>query len=114
MVGSRRGASARAPRVSLKSVETNRILIGDCIAEMAKLPAESVDLVFAEGQEILAAYLTMPGWLAVAWLSLLPSAGSPIEAALSSWFGNLVLLTLSASLNVAVAYIVARAASMLR
>jgi modification methylase len=48
MVGSRRGASARAPRVSLKSVETNRILIGDCIAEMAKLPADSVDLVFAD------------------------------------------------------------------
>ena len=48
MVGSRRGASARTPRVSLKSVETNRILIGDCIAEMAKLPAESVDLVFAD------------------------------------------------------------------
>src|SRR5919198_4040458 len=48
MVGSRRGASARAPRVSLKSVEANRILIGDCIAEMAKLPAESVDLVFAD------------------------------------------------------------------
>jgi modification methylase len=32
----------------LKTVETNRILIGDCIAEMAKLPAESVDLVFAD------------------------------------------------------------------
>src|SRR5262249_44252874 len=48
MVGSRRGASARAPRFSLKSVETNRVLIGDCIAEMAKLPAESVDLVFAD------------------------------------------------------------------
>ena len=48
MVGSRRGASARAPRVSLKSIETNRVLVGDCIAEMAKLPAESVDLVFAD------------------------------------------------------------------
>jgi modification methylase len=48
MVVSRRGASARAPRVSLKSVETDRVLIGDCIAEMAKLPAESVDLVFAD------------------------------------------------------------------
>jgi modification methylase len=48
MVGSRRGAPARAPRVSLKSVETDRVLIGDCIAEMAKLPAESVDLVFAD------------------------------------------------------------------
>jgi len=32
----------------LKTVETNRVLIGDCIAEMAKLPAESVDLVFAD------------------------------------------------------------------
>src|SRR3954451_23775577 len=48
MVGSRRGASARAPRVSLKTVETNRILIGDCVAEMTKLPASSVDLVFAD------------------------------------------------------------------
>src|SRR6476646_6081607 len=48
MVGSRRGASARAPRVSLKSIETNRVLVGDCIAELAKLPAESVDLVFAD------------------------------------------------------------------
>jgi len=48
MVGLRRGASARAPRVSLKSVETDRVLIGDCIAEMAKLSAESVDLVFAD------------------------------------------------------------------
>src|SRR5438105_4726239 len=48
MVGLRRGASARAPRVSLKTVEINRVLIGDCIAEMAKLPAESVDLVFAD------------------------------------------------------------------
>src|SRR6266853_4809390 len=48
MVVSRRGASARAPRVSFESVATNRILVGDCIAEMAKLPAESVDLVFAD------------------------------------------------------------------
>src|SRR5882757_8920812 len=48
MVGSRRGASARAPRVSLKSIETNRVLVGDCIAELAKLPAGSVDLVFAD------------------------------------------------------------------
>src|SRR4029077_20856871 len=48
MVASRRGASARAPRVSFESVATNRILIGDCIAELAKLPAASVDLVFAD------------------------------------------------------------------
>src|SRR6059058_2906813 len=48
MVGSRRGASARAPRVSFECVATNRVLVGDCIAEMAKLPAESVDLIFAD------------------------------------------------------------------
>jgi modification methylase len=48
MVVSRRGASVRAPRVSFKPVESGRILIGDCIAEMAKLPADSVDLVFAD------------------------------------------------------------------
>src|ERR671936_175309 len=48
MVVSRRGASGRAPRVSFKPTESGRILIGDCVAEMAKLPAESVDLVFAD------------------------------------------------------------------
>src|SRR5436309_9723176 len=48
MVGSRRGASARAPRVSFECVATNRVLVGDCIAEMAKLPAASVDLIFAD------------------------------------------------------------------
>ena len=48
MVVSRRGASARAPRVSLESTPAARILIGDCVAEMAKLPAASVDLVFAD------------------------------------------------------------------
>src|SRR5713101_821805 len=48
MVVSRRGASLRAPRFSFKATESGRILIGDCVAEMAKLPAESVDLVFAD------------------------------------------------------------------
>lgn len=48
MVVSRRGASARAPRVSSKAIESGRVLIGDCAAEMAKLPAQSVDLVFAD------------------------------------------------------------------
>src|SRR5881392_4022409 len=48
MVVSRRGASVRAPRVSSESPSCSRILIGDCVAEMAKLPAESVDLVFAD------------------------------------------------------------------
>src|SRR5262245_8523417 len=48
MVVSRRGASLGAPRVSLGSRESARILVGDCVAEMAKLPAETVDLVFAD------------------------------------------------------------------
>ncbi len=55
MVVSRRGASARTPRVSIKSevahVEAQRsahIVVGDCVAEMTKLPAASVDLVFAD------------------------------------------------------------------
>src|ERR1700736_3593039 len=48
MVVSRRGASVRAPRVSFKAIKTDRIVIGDCVAEMAKLPADSVDLVFAD------------------------------------------------------------------
>ncbi len=48
MVVSRRGAYAMAPRVSLESTPAARILIGDCVAEMAKLPAASVDLVFAD------------------------------------------------------------------
>jgi modification methylase len=48
MVVSRRGASARAPRVSSKPSDADRILIGDCIAELARLPAQSVDLIFAD------------------------------------------------------------------
>jgi modification methylase len=48
MVVSRRGASGRAPRVSFQSAASARIIIGDCVAEMAKLPAASVDLIFAD------------------------------------------------------------------
>jgi len=48
MVVSRRGASVRAPRFISNPVESARVLVGDCVAEMAKLPAESVDLVFAD------------------------------------------------------------------
>src|ERR1700704_1393945 len=48
MVVSRRGAAIRTPRFSSERVPSGRILIGDCVAEMAKLPAESVDLVFAD------------------------------------------------------------------
>ena len=48
MVVSRRGASVRAPRVSFQSGASARIVVGDCVAEMARLPAASVDLVFAD------------------------------------------------------------------
>ncbi len=48
MVVSRRGASGRAPRVSFQPAASARILVGDCVAEMAKLPAASVDLIFAD------------------------------------------------------------------
>src|SRR5436305_5940040 len=45
---SRRGASAKAPRTKFASASDTRIGIGDCVAEMSKLPAGSVDLVFAD------------------------------------------------------------------
>src|SRR5271155_2288274 len=48
MVVSRRGASVRTPRVSFEFAASTRILVGDCVAEMAKLPAGSVDVVFAD------------------------------------------------------------------
>ncbi len=48
MAVSRRGASLQAPRRHFESPEVARILVGDCVAEMAKLPAASVDLVFAD------------------------------------------------------------------
>src|SRR5213075_2595088 len=48
MVVSRRGASVRAPRTKFESESSVRIVVGDCVAEMSKLPAGSVDLVFAD------------------------------------------------------------------
>src|ERR1700719_3247444 len=48
MVVSRRGASVRAPRVSFESAAPARLLVGGCVAGMAKLPAASGDLVFAD------------------------------------------------------------------
>jgi modification methylase len=42
----RRGAPVRAPRVSFDSSAS--VLVGDCVAELAKLPAACVDLVFAD------------------------------------------------------------------
>src|SRR6266568_3189140 len=43
----RRGAPSRAPRTNLE-IQAQRIVVGDCVAEMTKLPAGSVDLVFAD------------------------------------------------------------------
>src|SRR5271163_2784618 len=48
MVVSRRGASARAPRTDFECASEPRIIVGDCVAEMSKLPPGSVDLVFAD------------------------------------------------------------------
>src|SRR5207253_1415078 len=48
MVVSRRGASAKTPRTEFDSAPSARVIIGDCVAEMSKLPAASVDLVFAD------------------------------------------------------------------
>src|SRR5580700_525060 len=48
MVVPRRGAPVRAPRFVSESARSSTILVGDCVAELEKLPAESVDLVFAD------------------------------------------------------------------
>jgi modification methylase len=38
----------RSKRRPQSALETNRVLVGDCIEELRKLPSESVDLVFAD------------------------------------------------------------------
>jgi len=53
MVVSRRGASVRTPRVSFESTNSEssasaRVVVGDCVAELTKLPAACADLVFAD------------------------------------------------------------------
>src|SRR5215468_211421 len=48
MRASHRGASSRTPRVTSKSVESDCIRHGDCVAQMAAVPAASIDLVFAD------------------------------------------------------------------
>ena len=46
---SRRGASSRTPRTHLEPVGSSpRIVVGDCVAEMTRLPPASVDLIFAD------------------------------------------------------------------
>src|SRR6201993_2012917 len=53
MVVSRRGASVGTPRVNFETTRfessaSARVLVGDCVAELEKLPASCVDLVFAD------------------------------------------------------------------
>src|SRR5215203_1175946 len=48
MVVLRSGAPRRAPRFVSESAPSSRIVVGDCVAEMTRLPAGSVDLVFAD------------------------------------------------------------------
>src|SRR5262244_3053693 len=48
MVVSRHGAPGRAPRLTPESAEPCRIVVGDCLAAMAGLAAESGDLVVAD------------------------------------------------------------------
>ncbi len=38
----------RSKRRVPAGIQTNRVLVGDCIQELRKLPSESVDLVFAD------------------------------------------------------------------
>ena len=45
---SRRGAPGVAPRAPFQATTSGRIIVGDCVAQMAALPAASIDLVFAD------------------------------------------------------------------
>src|SRR6266581_549880 len=45
---SRRGAPSQAPRQTSESLRADRVVVGDCVAEMTAWPAGSVDLVFAD------------------------------------------------------------------
>jgi len=50
MVVSRRGAPSRAPRGVSESTQQHRILVGDCVAEMAKLERRGV--IHRQGGEL--------------------------------------------------------------
>src|ERR1051325_2187772 len=45
---SRRGAPGVAPRAPFQGSASGRIIHGDCVAQMAALPASAIDLVFAD------------------------------------------------------------------
>ena len=64
-----------------------------------------VAVLFSRGAGILAAYLTLPAsWLVIGILSEQFLPGSNVDVAFSSWTGNLVLLLISALLNVTGVY----------
>jgi modification methylase len=48
MGAARRGASERTPRINSEISSSHRVVVGDCVAEIANMPAASVDLVFAD------------------------------------------------------------------
>jgi modification methylase len=45
---SRRGGPRGGPRAPFQATASGRIIVGDCVAQMATLPAGSIDLVFAD------------------------------------------------------------------
>src|SRR5215468_11039743 len=45
---SRHGAPGRAPRLTPEATEYHRVMVGDCVAGLSHLAADSVDLVFAD------------------------------------------------------------------
>src|SRR5581483_2657048 len=53
MVRAKLESEAMASRKAAGRTEAGRIILGDCIAEMAKLPDRSVDLVFADAPRVL-------------------------------------------------------------
>lgn len=65
-----------------------------------------LSMLFIGGAGILAAYLAMPGWLLVG--ALIFRAPESVFSAFSSWGGNLILLVVSAALNIAAVYVVLR------
>ena len=48
MGATRRGASSRTPRLNSEISSSHRVVVGDCVAEIANMPAASVDLIFAD------------------------------------------------------------------
>jgi hypothetical protein len=79
---------------------------------LSALYVATIAILFAAGAGVLAAYFTLPAsWLVIGVLPELAGPGTWIDAALSSWIGNLLLVVASAAVNVAGLYALARFAS---